>query len=598
MRSAPSLSPSASSDVAFCRADVGPPWPDPGADARQETETASVSGAASADSQAACWRAMPAKSEWPSGDAPGHRAPAGADPPPPCSGRGDTSLPPSADNAEHPAGVKAEASEATVGQCGAQRPGGERVAGSDEMGEGTPSRDEGLCTERRSSLPGSAEGRNCRTVAPARGPGGGGKKEEATGCEPRFEAAGRQAKDGDDRPNGVSGAAKRCRGDRDDSGRGDREATTVGDCCSLCGLPRTAEGGQAPSKDASGTNGDKQRGQAASAADGEDDETWVCGACLRCAEEDAKTEEALWQTEQDRSGEPHPQRPVASVETPKEEAAKGTAGAGSAAQDVPAVGTVRTGPGHAPGRSAGSGETGARGCSDAEPAVSAASGTGPKRRDAVPTGSGGNAACGGRDRAGAALPAVPVPVSNPAKCFDEGTTRSTTVHIGPNHQVPALPAFFLDSSCWPRPPMDTGLDPSLTARLVYSPSALERIKLRREQEGRQDRAISSDADMTAFVKACSQNWKTRPGWQPFSPEFAYKILHYAGYDPVRALQVMNDPQFSFRDVCDPPLRKYDNKWKPKDRRGLIAATPYPPPISARGSLARRHHREVSGYSLR
>lgn len=42
---------------------------------------------------------------------------------------------------------------------------------------------------------------------------------------------------------------------------------------------------------------------------------------------------------------------------------------------------------------------------------------------------------------------------------------------------------------------------------------------------------------------CSKRWKVRPGWQPFSPEFAYKLLHRANYDPERALRMMDDSAF-------------------------------------------------------
>ncbi|PHJ22413.1 hypothetical protein CSUI_003742 [Cystoisospora suis] len=390
--------------------------------------------------------------------------------------------------------------------------------------------------------------------------------------------------------------------------------------CSLCGQPRLWGRREREGGDKDGAC------EAGAGVNNDDDDAWVCEACLKCAEADVKKEEELLRQRQDQAKPRHTaQERVKSEdkvrsehERKKEQRSKGrNASSASAATPsrspaAPANHSASSSQNRLPfASSAGTTTTSsAADFSQTEPESSSwgsASGGGkrgdvngstgvlPLERDGAPLGTGPPA-----PRASALPPGVAV-ASPPAagKRTDEGTIRSTTVHVGPNHQVPALPAFFLDSSCWPRPPSDAVLDPSLTARLVYSPSALQRIRVRREQEGRKDRAIVSEADMTAFVKACSQNWKTRPGWQPFSPEFAYKILHYAGYDPVRALQLMNDPQFSFREVCDPPLRKYDNKWKPKDRRGLIAATPYPPPISARGSLARRHHhREVSGYSLR
>ncbi|EPR59222.1 hypothetical protein TGME49_275680 [Toxoplasma gondii ME49] len=602
MRSSASLSNPGGAGLSSCRADVLPPWPGPadsGA-ARRETETTSA-GETFPEAKPSAARDLPAILERSFDVAGDQFASSGVGDPAAhatCSGREDTSLTVSVVSSEEETSAFKVEESPEAGQFGTQRHESAGLKGTDAMGEENGLRPRaagcGECVDERRPSPGSlGKDRSCiaAVATPANGQGGCAKNDqEATGREGMSDYVGQQ--------NGGFEEPKTGRdGEQNDSRRCDTaEATSLGDCCSLCGQPRTVEGSQTAfqhdGSDANGSGKPHVEGHGSGAVDGEEDETWVCDICLRCAEEEAKTEEGLWEKEHDRSRVP--QEPQSCAGTgPKDEGAASKASTSRACSALcePAASPAS--------HEAGSGTMGEG--SEAEPAVASAAGASGKRRDTVPAGS-GNAACGVRgDRSVVALPVArtsPVPIANPAKCVDEGTTRSTTVHIGPNHQVPALPAFFLDSSCWPRPPMDTVLDPSLTARLVYSPSALERIKLRREQEGRQDRAISSDADMTAFVKACSQNWKTRPGWQPFSPEFAYKILHYAGYDPVRALQIMNDPQFSFREVCDPPLRKYDNKWKPKDRRGLIAATPYPPPISARGSLARRHHREVAGYSLR
>lgn len=69
------------------------------------------------------------------------------------------------------------------------------------------------------------------------------------------------------------------------------------------------------------------------------------------------------------------------------------------------------------------------------------------------------------------------------------------------------------------------------------------------------------------MQQCTKNWKAnQPGWQPFSPESAFRLLHY---DPPKALQLMEDPQFPFQLVCDRPLRMYDKKWRPKDR-GMLS----------------------------
>ncbi|CDJ65008.1 hypothetical protein, conserved [Eimeria necatrix] len=203
--------------------------------------------------------------------------------------------------------------------------------------------------------------------------------------------------------------------------------------------------------------------------------------------------------------------------------------------------------------------------------------------------------------AAATATAVTATTTGSRKCTDEGSVRRHEVPVGPRHQVPCLPPFFLEAGgfgcccCDPTPT----LDPSLTAKLVYSPSSLERVRQRRLAEGLADRAICSEGDMEAYMQQCAKNWKgNKPGWQPFSPEFAFKLLHYAGYDPSKALQLMEDPQFSFQLVCDGPVRRYDNKWRPKDRRGVISPTPYPPPVFLRGYLSRRHYRDSTGYSLR
>lgn len=218
----------------------------------------------------------------------------------------------------------------------------------------------------------------------------------------------------------------------------------------------------------------------------------------------------------------------------------------------------------------------------------------------------------GGGAAGAPTPATTGSLSA-IKCFDEGSRRRHAVPVGPKHQVPSLPLFFLESAAGGgsfcaecRGGSEAGLgvgvpvlDPSLTAKLVYSPSSLERVRRMRVAEGLSERAICSEEDLDAFLQRCSRLWKgSRPGWQPFSPEFAFKLLHQAAYDPQRALEMLEDPHFCFQQICDAPVRRYDNKWRPKDRRGVIAPTPYPPPVSLRGYLSRRQYRELSGYSLR
>eukprot|EP00371_Babesia_bovis_P003596 XP_001612243.1 hypothetical protein [Babesia bovis T2Bo] len=168
------------------------------------------------------------------------------------------------------------------------------------------------------------------------------------------------------------------------------------------------------------------------------------------------------------------------------------------------------------------------------------------------------------------------------KPVSEGSNFQTKINVGYNHQVPFTPAFFLDDSLGPQP------ETHEWARLMYSPYHLEKIRARRTHEGCHDAVVKNEFELAEFIQLCAQNWKNNPGWHPFSPEFAYKILHFADYDPKKALKVMNDPNFNFSCVCDPPTRRYDNKWKPKDRRGQVPTSPYPPPVTLRGYLLRRH----------
>nr|CEL67326.1 TPA: PHD-finger domain-containing protein, putative [Neospora caninum Liverpool] len=119
---------------------------------------------------------------------------------------------------------------------------------------------------------------------------------------------------------------------------------------------------------------------------------------------------------------------------------------------------------------------------------------------------------------------------------------------------------------------------ALEPRLVYSPRCLEEKRQQCLATGRMQHCIRTQGELADFVETCSRCWHARPGWQPFSAEFAYQLLHRAGYDPQRALRMLDDPGFCFNDICDPPLRKYDNKWKRRDKRGTFPNSPYPPPL--------------------
>ncbi|PHJ19133.1 phd-finger domain-containing protein [Cystoisospora suis] len=146
-------------------------------------------------------------------------------------------------------------------------------------------------------------------------------------------------------------------------------------------------------------------------------------------------------------------------------------------------------------------------------------------------------------------------------------------------------------------PAEQGLYQSLLEpTLVYSPSSLERKRKLCTALGRSDNCINTQTDLAEFIATCSRHWKASPGWQPFTPEFAYKLLHRAEYDPERALRMLDDSAFSFNDICDPPLRRYDNKWKRRDKRGTYPCSPYPSPAVIRHYLGERlhtkHHRTL------
>ncbi|CBZ53474.1 hypothetical protein NCLIV_032610 [Neospora caninum Liverpool] len=190
------------------------------------------------------------------------------------------------------------------------------------------------------------------------------------------------------------------------------------------------------------------------------------------------------------------------------------------------------------------------------------------------------------------------------RCEGEaGGTSRCKVNIGPRHQVPAVPPFFLDSTCAWDGKAETlsdfqGLyanDTDDTARLVYSPYAMQRVYMKRLAEGAGDKIIKNAEEMNSFIQRVAQNWTSKSGWQPFSPEYAYKLLHFAGYDPHRAIRIMKDPNFCFTAICDPPQRRYDNKWRPNDRRGQIGTHPYPCPLTLRAYLSKRNQHAAAAF---
>ncbi|KAL8451271.1 hypothetical protein Emed_002072 [Eimeria media] len=199
------------------------------------------------------------------------------------------------------------------------------------------------------------------------------------------------------------------------------------------------------------------------------------------------------------------------------------------------------------------------------------------------------------------------------------SSSACKINVGPNHQVPSLPPFFLTTEHEGPRPIEDLLDPEdpaeaegpHTPRLVYSAFHLVRIAMARAAEAaaaaaaagpaaEADRSaadsaaaatssshvecmsfVSSEEDLDRYLAHAAASWgppsgAPSPCWPPFSPEFALQLLHAANYNPEKALKLLREPGFSLVGICEAPLRRYDNKWRPKDRRGHLAGAPYPP----------------------
>lgn len=227
----------------------------------------------------------------------------------------------------------------------------------------------------------------------------------------------------------------------------------------------------------------------------------------------------------------------------------------------------------------------------------------------------------------------------------EGSNTSSTsmtsackINVGPKYQVPYLPPFFLtaERGAPPFSAEDFGCphgDPEgegpHTPRLVYSAGTLVRVAASRaaaaaaaatacEVEGSDTSKtaaaaagesewvsyVRSEEDLDRYLAHAAASWGALSGGPvsgkpPFSPEFALQLLHAADYNPERALALLREPGFSLLGVCEAPLRRYDNKWRPKDKRGHLPGAPYPPPHTLKTYTHRwhRHNQQSHGDAV-
>ncbi|XP_022590314.2 uncharacterized protein LOC34618079 [Cyclospora cayetanensis] len=213
------------------------------------------------------------------------------------------------------------------------------------------------------------------------------------------------------------------------------------------------------------------------------------------------------------------------------------------------------------------------------------------------------------------------------------TTANSSVckiNVGPKFQAPYLPPFFLtadegESSLSAEdleaPALDIEGESPNGPRLVYSAGALLRVAAARTaaaatvQEGSTTGCgkictglsqaadlgsfVGSEEDLDRYLAHAAASWapsagsKVREGL-PFSPEFALQLLHVADYNPEKALNLLRQPGFNLQKVCEAPLRRYDNKWRPKDRRGLVSGVPYPPAQILKTYVHRWHRHKQEG----
>ncbi|EUR70382.1 hypothetical protein PFBG_03609 [Plasmodium falciparum 7G8] len=64
-------------------------------------------------------------------------------------------------------------------------------------------------------------------------------------------------------------------------------------------------------------------------------------------------------------------------------------------------------------------------------------------------------------------------------------------------------------------------------------------------EGQYELVIKNDYELAIFIKELAKNWKCQLGWHPFTPEYAFKILHHVDYNPKKAIELLKSSEFNF-----------------------------------------------------
>ncbi|SBS85905.1 phd finger protein, putative [Plasmodium malariae] len=120
----------------------------------------------------------------------------------------------------------------------------------------------------------------------------------------------------------------------------------------------------------------------------------------------------------------------------------------------------------------------------------------------------------------------------------EGSNYTGQINVGENYQVSNVSTFFLNSH-------SEKYDEPNKSELVYSPYLLERMKESYLSEGQYELVIKNDYELSIFIKELAKNWKCQLGWHPFTPEYAFKILHRVDYNPRRAIELLKSSDFNF-----------------------------------------------------